>query len=129
MRERKAIVALLSCRKLKQLSPRSEEEPSSFKTPIQPPFVQLTSPPSNRQIQLVSWCLMPVNFLRAHFLNLMFPCRDRGNADEFSIMDSSLDSSPSPFPFHPLPKTSSTPHKDSSAEDPGPSKSKWLVKT
>ncbi|XP_035010988.1 telomeric repeat binding factor a isoform X2 [Hippoglossus stenolepis] len=39
-------------------------------------------------------------------------------------IDSSLESSPSVFPRHPLPHTSSTPHKDS-AHDKGPSHSKW----
>ncbi|CAB1418047.1 unnamed protein product [Pleuronectes platessa] len=39
-------------------------------------------------------------------------------------IESSLDSSPSVFPRHPRPQTSSTPHKDS-AQDKDPSRSKW----
>ncbi|CAK6967278.1 telomeric repeat binding factor a [Scomber scombrus] len=50
--------------------------------------------------------------------------RDKGNTDEFSITDYSLDSSPNLFPRHPLPRTSSTPQKDP-VEEPGPSGSKW----
>ncbi|XP_076577831.1 telomeric repeat binding factor a [Chaetodon auriga] len=86
--------------KSKQLSSDSEEvpqeSPAPFKTPVQNPHEQDNDPLS----------------------------KDAGNTDDVHITDSSLDSSPSVFPRQPVPRTSSTPHKDS-ARDKGPSTSKW----
>ncbi|XP_070764270.1 telomeric repeat binding factor a [Enoplosus armatus] len=85
--------------KAKQSSSDSDqqESPASCKTPVRKPRKQLASDPLSK---------------------------DPGNTGYICITDSSLDSSPNLFPLHPVPQTSSTPHKDS-AQNEGPSHSKW----
>ncbi|XP_070817364.1 telomeric repeat binding factor a [Chaetodon trifascialis] len=84
----------------RQLSSDSEDVPQEslapFRTPVQNPHEQDSDPLS----------------------------KDAGNTDDVHITDSSLDSSPSVFPRQPVPRTSSTPRRDS-ARDKGPSNSKW----
>lgn len=54
--------------------------------------------------------------------------RNRDDTDDIHITDSSMESSPSQSPSHPIPQTSSTPHKDSAQKNVH-SHSEWLVNT
>ncbi|XP_063738438.1 telomeric repeat binding factor a isoform X2 [Eleginops maclovinus] len=91
---------LSSCRKSEQLSSDSGEEPQESPSP----------------------CKAPVRESRIKQARILLSkC-----PDEVHIRGSSLDSSPDMFPTHPVPQTSSTPNKDS-AQDKGPSNSKWKM--
>ncbi|XP_030578992.1 telomeric repeat-binding factor 2-like isoform X1 [Archocentrus centrarchus] len=83
----------------KQLPSDSEEDPQEpvtlSKTPVQKPHEQLCSDSANNQV-------------------------NPDVVDDFHITDSSMESSP--VPSHPVPQTSSTPHKDSAQTV---SSSKW----
>ncbi|XP_023267733.1 telomeric repeat-binding factor 2 isoform X2 [Seriola lalandi dorsalis] len=84
----------------KQLSSDNEEDPqgslASFRTPVRKTRKQLASKPLSNPGSAVGVC----------------------------VMDSSLDKSPNLSTPHPVPQTSSTPHKDST-QDKGLSHSKW----
>lgn len=87
-----------SSKKAKRLSSDSEEDPlelsASCKTPVQKPHEPLAGDPLSK---------------------------DPDNIEDICIADSSLDSSPS---LRPVPRTSSTPHRDS-AQNNNRSSSKW----
>ncbi|KAM8762767.1 telomeric repeat binding factor a [Acanthopagrus schlegelii] len=69
----------------------------------------------------VAPCKTPVQKPRRDLANNP-PSRESDNTDEVCITDSSLDTSPNPFPRQHRPRRSSTPQKDSAK---GPSTSKW----
>ncbi|CAI5645873.1 unnamed protein product [Oreochromis niloticus] len=79
-----------------RLSSDSEEDPKEpvtcKKTPVQKPHTQLSSDPVDNQV-------------------------NRDDTDNIHITDSSMESSPSQSPSHPIPQTSSTPHKDSAQKN------------
>ncbi|XP_039866563.1 telomeric repeat-binding factor 2-like isoform X1 [Simochromis diagramma] len=79
-----------------RLSSDSEEDPKEpvtcKKTPVQKPHKQLSSDPVDNQV-------------------------NQDDTDDIHITDSSVESSPSQSPSHPIPQTSSTPHKDSAQKN------------
>ncbi|XP_036950202.1 telomeric repeat binding factor a isoform X2 [Acanthopagrus latus] len=82
---------------------------------------QMPSDNEEDQQPPVAPCKTPVQKPRRDLANNP-PSRESDNTDEVCITDSSLDSSPNPFPRQHRPRRSSTPQKDSAK---GPSTSKW----
>ncbi|XP_071346254.1 telomeric repeat binding factor a [Trachinotus anak] len=105
--------------KSKQLSSDSEEDAqkssASIRTSVQKTHKQQNSDPPSKQVQIQfimsSVCSFMIQGLTT--FDKLYSYRDPGSADDFRIIDSSLDNLPSLSPPHPI------------TQDKGPSHSKW----